>query len=93
MTGNTQELDEVSQLLGIYLSEIDVDGSMPTSITRQDLERILSWHNKQVEAVLDRLEQSHYTIAMRTDGTGEVSIIDVAAIEAERIRLRGGDDK
>ena len=52
MTDNTQELDEVAQLLGIYLEEIDVDGYMPITVNRQTLAHILDWHNKQIEKAM-----------------------------------------
>lgn len=58
MTDNTQELDEIAQLLGIYLEEIDVDGYMPITVNRQTLAHILDWHNKHtLEARISTLKK------------------------------------
>ena len=59
MTDNTQELDEVAQLLGIYLEEIDVDVYMPITVNRQTLAHILDWHQQEIaKARIDEVKKA-----------------------------------
>ena len=88
MSDNTQELDEVAQLLGIYLEEIDVDGYMPITVNRQTLAHIKDWHNKQIEEVLDRLESERDSHDADTGCSDELGYIPLSAIQAERNKLK-----
>lgn len=54
---------------------------------------IQDWHNKQVEAVLDRLEAQFVEEVVVIFGKTEVKKqVPLSAIEAERTRLRGDDE-
>lgn len=78
MTDNAQELDEILNSGDGFLHCCgDYEGEAKQAV--------LDWHNKQVEAVLDRLEQVHRANPLWVGMTQRV--IPLSAIEAERKRL------
>ena len=90
MTDNTQEIDVI--LEDFY------DGDIRQSDMGKAKQAILNWHNKQVEAVLDRLLNGTTTIYLDTEPNNPVkSNIEPllfkaeikAAIRAERNKLKG----
>ena len=70
------------------LDRVDMQGVPQASIHRETVEsmltRILDWHNKQVEAVLDRLETTKRTADLCIDDT---YVVKQKFIEAERKQL------
>ena len=90
MTDGTQELDETLNVL--YMQGEDIGkleyGSATHQITAVNgaKQALLDWHNKQVEAVLNRLEAemnrftAEHDIPMRDEA--------LSAIEAERNKLK-----
>ena len=97
---NTQEIDE----LILNVMGCDLNDSEQVRIYREDYsfdeakQLILDWHNKQVEALLDRLEAQAgwysqlLTDKARHDPSVEDTLITLTAIQAERTRLRGDDE-
>ena len=81
-TDNTQaELDEA-------LADLDLrvdSGQAYIFDTTEAIERILDWHNKQIEAVLDRLWQ--HSEVMNDDVDPRYGV-PLSAIEAERNKLK-----
>ena len=90
---NTQELDEILGKLHnsvLYFAETGAGNPFEDAEFAKD--EILDWHNKQVEAVLDRLETSMRgkTIVDTAEGWQEFVRKHVnGAIEAERNKLKG----
>ena len=85
MTDNTQELDgimdKIYDLAYDHLPERGI--AIGTDRIRQ---AILDWHNRQVEAVLDRIEKQATII---TSLSGEkAGTVDLTAIEVERNKLK-----
>lgn len=88
-----KDLDEIAQLLGVYLSEIDVDGSMPVDLTRQNLQAILDWHNQQTLELLDTLSRQIGNLQTYRLTEASIDILVekadvVEVIETERIKLK-----
>ena len=79
---NTQELDEI--LEDFY------DGDIRQSDMGKAKQSITDWHNKQVEEVLDRLEQS----AVKYGGNNVMNVgvpniaVPLSVIKAERNKLK-----
>ncbi len=81
MTDNTQELDEI--LEDFY------DGDIRQSDMGKAKQAIIDWHNKQIEAVLDRLEAQKGTpIALIGSQKYEHGVVPLRAIQAERDKLK-----
>ena len=92
-TDNTEGLNEIFDKMG-YTKNTDF---------RKDAGRLITdWHNKQVEEVLDRLEQANFAETCEPDcsevrharhegGYAHEQWID-EVIEAERIKLQAGGD-
>ena len=85
MKSNTQELDgimdKIYDLAYDHLPERGI--AIGTDRIRQS---ILDWHNRQVEAVLDRIEKQATII---TSLSGEkAGTVDLTAIEVERNKLK-----
>ena len=85
MKSNTQELDgimdKIYDLAYDHLPERGI--AIGTDRIRQ---AILDWHNRQVEAVLDRIEKQATII---TSLSGEkAGTVDLTAIEVERNKLK-----
>ena len=97
MTDNTQELDELRRLLfkrttNDWYYNIDTQEVPQASIHIEAVEsmltRVLDWHNKQIEAVLDELKEEGISCI---DPAGHPTyVVPLSAIEAERARL--GED-
>ena len=84
MTDNTQELDEILDFIENYGVSASCDGFDPHKSRSQAKQALLDWHNKQIEAVLDRLESQSRRADDCTDDTLVVKMIRVGA---ERDRL------
>ena len=88
MTDNTQELDEIEQVIRSVLT--------PNSyiVPQEGIEltkAILDWHNKQIEEVLDRIEARKEQTIYADFESGSVegwTGVPVSAIEAERNKLK-----
>lgn len=92
MTDNTEELDDILDTLAE--KSADSDSSLgyveAYEFAQEAKQAILDWHNKQVEAVLDRLEAQFVEEVVVIFGKTEVKKqVPLSAIEAERTRLRG----
>lgn len=85
-TDNTQaELDVLKYvLLKAYYQGKDGEGYSDAQI-KQDKQAILDWHNKQVEAVLDRLESQS---RRADDCTDDTIVVKMIRVEAERNKLK-----
>lgn len=85
MTDNTQELDEILALLDARMPQPKTmnEYTARAAMLREAKQATLDWHNKQIEAVLDRLESSI------DDGKKSHSMAVISdAIEAERAKLK-----
>jgi len=97
---NEQELDEIleriEELSLLVSAENSVTGSnvygSPSAAVNRVKQTILAWHNKQVEAVLDRLERRSDGLPCTvrySDGSVErMRVVPLSAIEAEQAKLK-----
>ena len=92
MTDNTQELDEILEDL-VRDSQEDVSdfklNSLPHELIGKNgaKQAIIDWHNKQVEAVLDRLEGRARGVFDYEADIEEYAEDVLTSIEAEHNRL------
>ena len=87
MTDNTQELDEILDFIENYGVSASCDGFDPHKSRSQAKQALLDWHNKQIEAVLDRIEARKEQTIYADFESGSVegwTGVPVSAIEAER---------
>lgn len=92
MTDNTQEIDEILALLDARMPRPKTmnESTARVAMLRGAKQAILDWHNKQVEGVLDRLEQS----AVKYGGNNVMNVgvpniaVPLSIIEAERNKLK-----
>ena len=92
-TDNTQELDEILYRFVPSTDYSDKREGDPTDCQRAKA-AILDWHNKQIEEVLDRLENQVKSLIRKPDGTSiGAEYIPLSAIEAERNKLKERDDE
>lgn len=92
MTDNTQELDEILALLDARMPQPKTmnEYTARAAMLREAKQATLDWHNKQIEAVLDRLEQS----AVKYGGNNVMNVgvpniaVPLSIIEAERNKLK-----
>ena len=95
MTDNTQGLDEIRKIVKRYDSLKTKDNPEGNPFHQRNLsldetvDVLLDWHNKQVEAVLDRLENKGLLLehSLGATDSGRVRRI-TEAIEAERNKLK-----
>ena len=86
-TDNTQELNEIIDIFQDYTASLGYPINQLSHTRGRQIHRqaILDWHNKQVGAVLDRLEplthEGRGTIAWEMDNM-------LSAIQAERNKLK-----
>ena len=86
MTDNTQELDEI---LGRWIKGYINGSAGGFYVTNQTKQDILDWHNKHIEAVLDRLASGENYWHAEDD----IDLVPLSAIEAERNKLKERDDE
>ena len=81
---NTQELDEILDAFASGEVSPHWKDKRKTYTKLEANQAILDWHNKQIEAVLDRLEKE-----INTGRTFTNDYVISEAIEAERNKLKG----
>ena len=84
MTDNTQELDEILDGFARAVRVVVVNGLSHDKYERRQKDfkqAIIEWHNKQVEAVLDRLEAQSFP-------QSNTNYIFASALQAERAKLK-----
>lgn len=94
MTDGTKELDEILEKVryAAYYADYHANhtqehiNSIIAEHVAEQKQAILDWHNKQIEEVLDRLEQVHRANPLWVGMTQRV--IPLSAIEAERNKLK-----
>ena len=88
MTGNTQELDEIFTKYTKQVIDM-CHGNRPdvADESAKAKQAILDWHNKQIEAVLDRLE-----IRVKVADATDRYTTALGIIETERKKLKERDD-
>ena len=88
MTDNTQELGEILDefLTDIYMNNEHFAANQEAldKTKEEPMQAILDWHNKQIEAVLDRLESQS---RRADDCTGDTLVVKMIRVGAERDRL------
>ncbi len=101
MTDNIQEIDEILERYRLHanMAYSEVEDNLRTAeefktlalpkVLAEAEQALLDWHNKQVEAVLDRLEaQWGETIDNTLGKPIRIKFVSVSAIEAERNKLK-----
>lgn len=94
MTDSIQELDVILALLGARMPQPKTmnEATARVAMLQETKKAVLDWHNKQIEAVLDRLESKAEWLAYDDSEGEQIKAVDISAIEAERTRLRGDDE-